>query len=80
MAVKLSIELFAFKLLVESMNVKLSIELFALKLLGGAHKVITGSFSFFNQSIEKNIGALNFHRQSTKCNYYLDIICVFVFT
>ena len=35
---------------------------------GGAHKVITGSFSFFNQSIEKNIGALNFHRQSTNSN------------
>ncbi len=40
MAVKLSIELFASKLLVESMNVKLSIELFALKLLGGAQPMV----------------------------------------
>jgi hypothetical protein len=28
---------------------------------GGSHKAITGSFSFFNQNVEQNIGALNFH-------------------
>jgi len=41
---------------------------------GGAHKVITESFSFFNQSIEKNIGALNFHRQSTNSNNVYAVI------
>jgi hypothetical protein len=28
---------------------------------GGAHKTITGTFTFFNQGVEKNMGALNFH-------------------
>jgi hypothetical protein len=35
---------------------------------GGAHKSITGTFSFFNQSVEKNIGALNFHSNTTGNN------------
>jgi len=26
---------------------------------GGAHKAISGPFSFFNQSVEKNVGALH---------------------
>ncbi len=28
---------------------------------GGAHKAISGSFSLFNQNVEKNVGALNLH-------------------
>jgi len=32
---------------------------------GGAHKAISGSFSFFNQSVEKNVGALHFHSMLT---------------
>ena len=28
---------------------------------GGAHKSITGTFTFFNQDVQKNVGALNFH-------------------
>jgi len=39
---------------------------FVLSYSGGAHKAISGSFSFFSQSVEKNIGALNFHTTSTK--------------
>jgi hypothetical protein len=39
---------------------------------GGAHKTITGTFTFFNQSVEKNIGALNFHSNiSTNSNVYV---------
>lgn len=38
------------------------------------HKIITGSFSFFNQSVKKNIGALNFHRTSTNSNKVYDVI------
>ncbi len=29
--------------------------------IGGAHKSITGTFTFFNQDVQKNVGALNFH-------------------
>ena len=32
---------------------------------GGAHKSITGSYSFFNQDVEKNIGTLNYHANTT---------------
>ena len=32
---------------------------------GGAHKTIIGTFTFFNQSVEKNIGTLNFHSNTT---------------
>jgi hypothetical protein len=32
---------------------------------GGAYKATSGSFSFFNQNVEKNIGALNFHSTLT---------------
>jgi hypothetical protein len=35
---------------------------------GGAHKSITGTFTFFNQRVEKNIGALNFRSNSTGIN------------
>jgi hypothetical protein len=35
---------------------------------GGAHKSITGTFTFFNQSVEKNIGTLNFHSNTTGNN------------
>jgi hypothetical protein len=39
---------------------------------GGAHKTITGTFTFFNQSVEKNIGALNFHSNiSRNSNVYV---------
>ena len=39
---------------------------------GGAHKKITGTFTFFNQSVEKNIGALNFHSNiSRNSNVYV---------
>jgi hypothetical protein len=34
----------------------------------GAHKSITGTFPFFNQSVEKNSGALNFHSNTTGNN------------
>jgi hypothetical protein len=33
---------------------------------GGAHKAISGSFSFFSQNVEKIFGALNFHSTVTK--------------
>jgi hypothetical protein len=32
---------------------------------GGAHKSITGSYSFFNQDVEKNVGTLNYHANTT---------------
>ncbi len=32
---------------------------------GGAHKAISGSFSIFNQNVEKNVGALNLHSTLT---------------
>jgi len=35
---------------------------------GGGHKSITGTFTFFNQRVEKNIGALNFRSNSTGIN------------
>jgi len=35
---------------------------------GGAHKSITGTFTFFNQSVEKIIGTLNFHSNTTENN------------
>ena len=35
---------------------------------GGAHKTIIGTFTFFNQSVEKNIGTLNFHSNTTGNN------------
>jgi hypothetical protein len=39
---------------------------------GGAHKTITGTFTFFNESVEKNIGALNFHSNiSRNSNVYV---------
>jgi hypothetical protein len=39
---------------------------------GGAHKTITGTFTFFNQSVEQNIGALNFHSNiSRNSNVYV---------
>jgi hypothetical protein len=39
---------------------------------GGAHKTITGTFTFFNRSVEKNIGALNFHSNiSRNSNVYV---------
>ncbi len=34
---------------------------YVLSYSGGAHKAISGSFSFFNQSVEKNVGALHSH-------------------
>ncbi len=33
---------------------------------GGAHKAITGTFTFFNQNVEKNIGVLNFHTSTLR--------------
>jgi hypothetical protein len=33
---------------------------------GGAHKAITGAFTFFNQNLEKNIGVLNFHTSTLR--------------
>ncbi|MFN9982734.1 MAG: DUF6570 domain-containing protein, partial [bacterium] len=38
---------------------------YVLSYIGGTHKAISGSFSFFNQSVDKNIGALNFHSSLT---------------
>ncbi len=38
---------------------------YVLSYSGGAYKAIYGSFSFFGQSVDKNIGALNFHSLST---------------
>jgi hypothetical protein len=35
---------------------------------GGAHKSMTGTFTFLNQSAEKNIGTLNFHSNTTGNN------------
>jgi hypothetical protein len=35
---------------------------------GGAHKSITGNFTYFNQSVKKNIGALSFHSNTTGNN------------
>ena len=35
---------------------------------GGAHKSITGSFTFFNNNIEENAGALNHHTELTGCS------------
>jgi hypothetical protein len=35
---------------------------------GGAHKSITGTFTFFTHSVEKNIGTLNFHSNTTGNN------------
>jgi hypothetical protein len=32
---------------------------------GGAHKSITGSFTFFSQKVEENVGALNHHTNLT---------------
>jgi hypothetical protein len=40
---------------------------------GGAHKSITRAFTFFNQSMEKNIGALNFHSKNTG-NYRVYVV------
>jgi hypothetical protein len=38
---------------------------YVLSYSGGAHKAISGSFSFFNQSVEKNVGALHSHSMLT---------------
>jgi hypothetical protein len=38
---------------------------YVLSYSGGAHKAILGSFSLFNQSAEKNVGALHSHSMST---------------
>jgi len=38
---------------------------YVLSYSGGAHKAISGSFSFFNQSVDKNMGALKFHSSLT---------------
>jgi hypothetical protein len=35
---------------------------------GGAHEATSGSFSFFNQSVDRDIDALNFHSTLTKDN------------
>jgi hypothetical protein len=35
---------------------------------GGAHKAISGSFSFFSQSVENSMGSLNFNKNMTKIN------------
>jgi len=35
---------------------------------GGAHKSINGTFTFLKQSVEKNIGTLNFHFTTTGNN------------
>jgi hypothetical protein len=32
----------------------------------GAHKAITGTFAFFNQNVEKNVGVLNFHNTTLR--------------
>jgi hypothetical protein len=38
---------------------------YVLSYSGRAHKAISGSFSFFNQSVEKNVGALHPHSMLT---------------
>jgi hypothetical protein len=38
---------------------------YVLSYSGGAHKANSGSFSFFNQSVEKNVGALHSHSMLT---------------
>jgi hypothetical protein len=38
---------------------------YVMSFTGGAHKSITGSFTFFNNNIEENVGALNHHTDLT---------------
>jgi len=38
---------------------------YVLSYSGGVYKAISGSFSFFNQSVEKNVGALHSHSMLT---------------
>ncbi len=41
---------------------------------GGAHKSIAGTFTFFNQDVQKNAGALNFHANlKNNMNVYVDL-------
>ncbi len=50
---------------------------YVLSYCGGAHKAISGSFSFFNQSPENLMGSLKFHSSITKTNngiYLKDVI------
>ena len=41
---------------------------YVMSFTGGAHKSITGSFTFFNNNIEENAGALNHHTELTGCS------------
>jgi len=45
---------------------------YVLSYSGGAHKAISGSISFFNQSVEKNVGALHSNSMLTnESNIYV---------
>jgi len=44
-------------------------------IVGGAHKAISGSFSFFNQSPENLMGSLKSHSSITKTNNVYIVLC-----
>jgi hypothetical protein len=48
---------------------------YVLSYCGGAHKAISGSFSFFNQSPENLMGSLKFHSSINKTNNMYAILC-----
>ena len=48
---------------------------YVLSYCGGAHKAISGSFSFFNQSPENLMGSLKFHSSITKTNNVYVVLC-----
>jgi hypothetical protein len=48
---------------------------YVLSYFRGAHKAISGSFSFFNQSPENLMGSLKFHSSITKTNNVYVVLC-----
>jgi hypothetical protein len=48
---------------------------YVLSYCGGAHKAISGSFSFFNQSPENLMGSLKSHSSITKTNNVYIVLC-----